>query len=200
MATCIVCNNDVTKVNIKIGIGGTNPPHQKGDVMANLCPSCGVVTLIHPESQYFQYLDNGFPATTQDQVDSLDPDQIIDEMELPGLYVGENLKWVNPSDLLVEEFDPWIESEFADGLPAYGKYYRLINFLLIDKAERDAMFGPLRCPTIAITQDGLVIFKEGRRRMVFLRFLGATRIPISITDESLKYLSEAGLTLYDSKE
>jgi len=200
MATCIVCNNDVDEFKVKIAIGGTNPPHQKGDIIASVCPSCGIVKLPHPDSPYYQYLTSGFPEATQEQVDSLDVDQIIDEMELPGLYVGENLKWVNPDDVLREEFDSWIGAEFKDGVPAYGKYYRLINFLLIDKTEREAMFGPLRCTSLAITQDGQIIFKEGRRRMVFLRYLGATRVPVSLTNESLKNIGLSGLTVYDSKE
>lgn len=196
MSNCIVCNNDVTEYTVQIGIGGLTPPHQKGDTLATVCPSCGVIRIIGSDLDYVKGIH---PEPTQEQLDSIDIDAILDEMVLPERYVGETLKWMN----VVTE-DKSVElsynNEFENGYYSYGKYNRLTNFLLLDANLRKTNFGALRCPTIAILPGGSLFFKEGRKRFHLLRFLGAIRVPVSITTESLANLSDASFDLYDSKE
>ena len=195
MSNCIVCNNDVTEYTVQIGVGGLTPPHQKGDTLATVCPSCGVMRIIGAGLDYVKGIH---PKPTKQQLDSIDVDTVLDEMVLPGRYVGENLKWMN-----TETPDAGIEQayndDFGSGYYSYGKYNRLVNFLLMEKSLRQTNFGALRCTTIGIFPDGSLFFKEGRRRFHLLRFLGATRVPVSITDAYLVNLDKAEFDLYDSK-
>jgi len=199
MTTCIVCNKDVDEYKIQISIGGFGPPHQKGDAITTVCPSCGVMRLVGSELDYVKGI---YEKPTKEQLDSLDVDQIINEMVLPNKYVGETLKWM---DADIDDFglDSLYQLEFSKGYNNYGKYNRLIHFLLIDKETRKENFGSLRCPSIMIVagaeRPGL-LFKEGRRRFHLLRFLGATRIPVSIDSASLLLVKDSNIELYDSKE
>jgi hypothetical protein len=195
MSNCIVCNNDVDLYKVQIGIGGLTPPYQKGDTLATVCPSCGVIRIVGAD---LEYVKGVHPIPTQSQLDSIDIDTILDEMVLPGRYVGENLKWIS-SVTNDESMEAAYEIDFGNGYNNYGKYNRLVNFLLMDTTTRISSFGAVRCPTITAFGDQL-FFKEGRRRFHLLRFLGAGRVPVSVTSDNIDIVEAAGIVLYDSKE
>jgi len=199
MTTCIVCNNDVDEYRVQISIGSLTPPHQKGDTLATVCPTCGVMRVVGAD---LEYIKGNFDKPTEEQLNSLNVDEIVEEMVLPNRYVGETLKWID-SDFDDFGAENTYQEDFSNGYLDYGKYNRLVSFLLMDKTTRINNFGPLRCPTIMFIEGGgghVILFKEGRRRFHLLRYLGATRIPISIRDIYLPLEEDSKVVLYDSKE
>ena len=74
MSNCIVCNNDVTEYTVQIGIGGLTPPHQKGDTLATVCPSCGVMRIVGANLDYVKGIHS---EPTQQQLDNIDVDEVL---------------------------------------------------------------------------------------------------------------------------
>ena len=199
MTTCIVCNNDVDEYKINVEIGGLTPPNQKADVRATVCPSCGVMRLCGPD---LDYMKGNFPEPTQEQLDSIDIEEIIGEMVLPGWHVGENLRWIDADAIIDEGLEDLYQQEFSYGYQNYGKYNRLVHFILMDKVDREENFGLLRCPIMIFADGGdisIPMFREGRRRFFLLRFLGAKRIPVSISNRFLQIGKRSNIELHESR-
>lgn len=201
METCIVCNQDVEKNNITLYVKGKENPSNKIEILANVCPNCGVLMLTGAGASFINLLSTGFPEATEEDLNSIDLDTIFNEMMVPGKDPGEKIKWIDPKDLANDPYEAYYQEIFKDGLPAFlGKYKRLIHFLNMDSEERIEAFGPFRCSSLRILPTGHINFREGRSRFLLFRYLGAKRIPVAISDEYEAEASRFGIPLYDSKE
>ena len=129
MANCIVCNQDVTEYTISVTIRGHDYPRNEIDTLANICPNCGILRIMGPDNSHIQLLSSGFPEATEDDLAAIDLDGIFNEVTLPARNYGEQLKWIDPTDLEGSSEDTYYQEMFKDGIPTFGKYKRLIHFL-----------------------------------------------------------------------
>lgn len=197
MATCIFCSQDVEKTTLGVNIRGLHLPRTEIDALMKVCPSCGGLQLVW--NDYFQYMNDGFPPITDSDLESIDMDSLFEEAVLPGRDTGEEIKWINPNDLPGDSWSDFYEKKFENGIGNWAKTVRLVHFLKMDKTERQSTFGPLRCTSLRVGPGGEIIFREGRTRFFLFKYLGATRIPVSISPEFQENASTAGIPLYDSQ-
>lgn len=199
MSNCIVCNQDTVPYTINLNISGLYPPRDEFDAMVSICPDCGIMRVIGAGSEHMRMLETGYPEPTQEMVDSIDIDAILDQVALPKLFYGEKKRWIDAVFT-----DPTREAayqkDFGGGYPFINpEYNRLIHFLKLDPVEREQHFGPVIMTAVRFNERGHISFKGGYHRFCLFRFLGATRIPVAITDESIAYGEGAGVKIYTSK-
>lgn len=201
MANCIVCNQDVEKQTLSLHVKGKENPSNRIEILASVCPNCGVLMLVRPDASFTQLLTTSFPEPTQADLDSIDLDLIFDEMAVPGKDADESIKWVDPEDLKDDPYEAYYQAMFEEGIPkSFGKYKRLIHFLKMDQAERLEAYGPFRASAMRVLPDNNVSFREGRTRFMLFRFMGAKRIPVAVSPEHAANAEAAGITLYDTRE
>ncbi len=198
MANCIFCNDDVEKPTIGVNIRSLHIPRTEIDALMKVCPSCGGLQLVG--NSYLELMSDGFPEVTDADLAGIDLDTLFDEMALPGRDTGEEVKWIDPSDLDDHPLNQFYEDKFQAGISTWAKTKRLVHFLKMDSTERKNAFGDFRCPSMRIVPGGDVVFREGRTRFFLFKYMGASRIPVSIAPEFQSNAEEAGITLHDSKE
>jgi len=198
MAKCIFCDENNPRKRIGLNVKGRKVPVRSIDVLIDVCPDCGGMTLCN--TSFLDFLEGGYPPVTDADLQQIDFDALSDEAELPGRDEGEEKKWIDPSDLDNHAINKFYEDKFVD--KPFGKWpktRRLVHFLMMDTAARQEAFGSLRCPAVRILPNGDFIFREGRTRFFLFKYSGAPRVPISIGEEFIDNAAAAGVTLYDSK-
>ena len=199
MANCIFCNKDVLKNQVGLNIIGRKVPRTEIDILINVCSSCGGIQMVNTD--HLDLLENGYPSVTDSTLEQIDLVSILDESVLPGLDQNEEKKWIDPPDLDNHPYNHLYESTFIDkSFDEDPKARRLVHFLLMDSTKRVEAFGLFRCPSVLITENGSIIFREGQTRFFLFKYMGASRIPVAITPEFAANSQNAGITLYDDKE
>ena len=199
MAICIVCNNDTERYDVLLNVAGLYPPRDELDVLVSVCPECGFMKLVGANSDHMKLLSTGYPEPTQEVIDQIDIDTVLDQAVLPNIFHGEKMVWIDPVFRNAQRESSY-EKDFGSGYPFINpEYNRLIHFLIMDVPERDANYGPLQCPAVSIYEAGDISFQGGYHRFCLFRFLGATRIPVAMTDESEANAISAGVNIYSSK-
>lgn len=204
MSFCKLCQKDTEKYKVKIILGEVDPPKRVGIDMryktnAEVCPFCGLMTVMGADLDYMKMLSNGYPAITKKDLDSIDVKSLLNEMTLPGTHSEEVKIWVE-----IENFHEGELDDLSHGI-TFDKdnYYRLIHFLNLDVQKRQNSFGTFKCPVIRLdieNRSGSFKIVDGRRRLSLLYYLGAKRIPVSILKKELDDINARGLgiTYYTS--
>jgi len=199
MSNCIVCNQDTVPYLINLNIAGLYPPRDEFDALVSVCPDCGVMRITGAGSEHMRLLEHGYPEPTQASVDSIDIDTVLDQLALPKMFLGEKKRWLD-AVFADKTREAGYKKDFEGGYPFISpEYNRIIHFLKLDPVERDEHFGPVTMTAIRFNERGNISFKGGYHRFCLFRFLGATRIPVAITDESIANGEGSGIKIYTSK-
>jgi len=205
---CLVCKKESENYTIRIEVGNFGPPRDGSEVLADVCSNCGNMRLKGAHTQYMKKLaSTGFPKITADDIARINVQEILDQMVLPGRFIDEKKVWIDSVFANHGEHGHVRENDYKNDfgkfegkVPAIakskkirGKYARLVHFLLLDKKERQENFGGIKCPAIEVTKEGFVSFKDGYHRFTLLRFLGATNIPVAMTQESIDNAKKNGI-------
>ena len=199
MAKCIFCDENNPRKRIGLNVKGRKVPVRSIDVLIDICPDCGGMTLAN--TSFLSFLEGGYPSVSDADLQTIDFDALVDEAELPGRDEDEEKKWVDPSDFDNHPINQFYLQKFVN--KPFGKWpktRRLVHFLMMDPADREEAFGPFRCPSVRILPGGEIVFREGRTRFFLLKYAVSSRIPISIAPEYAANAADAGITLYDTKE
>jgi hypothetical protein len=199
MSNCIVCNKDTAQYNILINVSGLYPPRDEMDVLVLVCPECGTMKLVGADADHMKLLATGYPEPTPEDVAEIDIDVILDQTELPNIFHGEKKVWLN-AEFTDRQREDEYQRDFGGGYPYINpEYNRLIHFLRMDKAERDTNYGPIQMPAARYHVGGYLSFSGGYHRFCLFRFLGATRIPVAMTQESIDIVKASDIPIYSSK-
>jgi hypothetical protein len=199
MSDCIVCKKDTTRYNILFNAGGLYPPRDEMDVLVSVCPECGTMQLVGASMEHMKFLSTGYPEPTPEDIAGIDIDTILNETELPNMFHNEKRVWIK-AEFRHREREDQYQKDFGGGYPYINpEYNRLVHFLKMAKAERDIHFGPIQCPAVKVHVGGHFSFSGGYHRFCLFRFLGAIRIPVSMTQESIDIAKSDGIEIYSSK-
>jgi len=205
MSLCNVCHKDVKKCSAKIILGEVDPPKRVGIDMryktnVEICPSCGIMTVVGSSMNYMRMLSEGYPPITEEELNLINVDDLLDEMILPGTHSEEIKIWVNKECFLIGELD-----DLSNGITFdQDNYFRLAHFMLLDYQERQKAFGKFACPVVNLqvrNMIGSLGVRDGRRRLSLLFHLGAKRIPVAIMRKQLNDINsrDLGITYYTSR-
>lgn len=210
---CIVCKKESETYTIKIEIGNYGPPRDGSEALVDVCSKCGHMTLKGASTNYMKKLaSTGFPNVTKRDILKINITKILNQMKLPGRYIDEKKVWIDPVFANHGQYGEVREidyqetfGEFKGNVPEMvkskkikGKYSRLVHFLLLNEKEREESFGGIQCPALEIRKEGYISFGDGYHRFTFLRFLGAKRIPVAMTDESIENARSTGIKVFKS--
>lgn len=199
MSLCKVCNEDIEKYKVKLIIGDLEPPRRIGidlryKINAEVCPDCGVMTILGSDTEYVKMLSEGYTPVTEQELQNIDVDAILDEMELPMIH-SESKIWVDEDSMGLYQVD-----RIENGITFdHSNYYKLAHFLLLSPQERVRLFGKCKCPAVRIGEDNKLAFVDGRRRFSLLTSLGANRVPVAVTDYTLEHIQTLGIPYHTSK-
>lgn len=203
MSLCKVCNKDTEKYVVKVILGDYDPPRRVGidlryKTNAEVCPECGVMTLLGANSNFLKMLSEGYPDVTTEQLESIDAESILDEMEVPFIDSTEEKIWVEKDIFYESSIDDLTNGITFDK----ANYSRLVNFLLLDPQERQTCFGACKCPVIDFgsSVDLKVKFRDGRRRFSILNRLGIKRIPVAAAADCLELMDQFDIPYYTERE
>ena len=73
------------------------------------------------------------------------------------------------------------------------RYEKVLEFFAMDPVERLQKFGPIVMPRAKVDVRGQITIGNGRHRYAVMRDLGAEKIPISMTEDSLQNAERFGL-------
>ncbi len=210
---CKVCKKVSNAYAIKIEVGNYGPPRDGSEVLADVCSKCGNMSLRGAHLNYMKKLaSTGFPDITKKDISKVleNIPGILRQMILPGRFVDEKKVWIDPIFANHGQYGETREIEYQETFGEFdgnvpemvksrkikGKYARLIHFLLMDNDEREEHFGGIMCPALEITNEGFITFRDGYHRFTLLRFLGADKIPVAMTDESIRNAKNNGIQVW----
>ncbi len=200
---CIVCKQEVEKYKAQIVLGSLEPPRDDVKMNVNICPNCGFMSLIAADSDYMKMMEEGYPEATQDDIKKIDIESVIEDIVPAHRFKDEQLIWMDPESMKMDNSrEVYYAEKFKDGIPLDDiKYHRLVFFLLMDREERNVKYGGIESSAFEIDpQYGFVSFKEGFHRFYLYRYLGAKRIPVVMTEDSIQNAKILGIKIYRQKD
>jgi len=206
MSNCIVCDKDTDQYNILINICSLYPDRGGINAITLVCPECGTMKLLGADEDHMKFLATGYPEPTPEIISAIDIDYVLDNLVLPNILNDEKKVWIDSSSnntyevIFMAVAEQAYQHTFGNGYPYTDPIYnRLIHFLSMDNTERDLKYGPIQCPAVEFFDNGGYKFLDGHHRFLLLRFLGATRIPVCMTQESIDIAESSGIPIYLSK-
>ena len=138
MSKCIVCHKEVDKYIVSLRLEAMTPPRDETDVRAELCPNCGIMTIVPAGTEHLKNHSNtGFKIPSQQEIKNIDIEALFDEVTLPRVEFDEKIVWIDPV-FDVDAREDYFEKTFKDGYPTdQPKFVRLIHFLMMSKEERN---------------------------------------------------------------